>query len=72
MEALQMTKYAVHNTPIDFMADILTSKAELTTDVTSDVLAVLIASQDQDIQRENAMDQVVREIDDEPEDTETV
>jgi hypothetical protein len=70
MEALQMTKYAVHNTPIYFTTDILTPEAELTTDVTTDVLAVSITSQDQDIQCENAMDQVVWEIDDKLEDTE--
>jgi hypothetical protein len=65
MEALQMLKFAYRAEPFDFTADLITPEADLTIESNRDLLAELISFQGQDTDRENAMDQIVIEIEQE-------
>lgn len=63
MEALQMLKYSLNHSAMDFTSDLLTSEAELVTDTNVDLLANLLSARG-DLMRENAMDSIVVEIED--------
>lgn len=66
MEALQMLKFAVRNTPIDFTSDILTPEKELEGDTAPNLLAELTNEAHDDERRENVIDRVVFETQMEP------
>ena len=59
-----MLKYILnHATTLDFTSDLLTAEAELVMDINIDLLANLTSAKG-DLMRENAMDQIVMEIED--------
>ena len=66
MEALQMLKYTLNNSSagLNFTADILTAEADLVMDTNVDLLAKLMSATG-DSMRENAMDKIIMEIEDE-------
>jgi hypothetical protein len=63
MEALQMLKYILNSSTMDFTSDILTPEADLIMDTNVDLLANLSFATG-DLMRENAMDKIVVEIED--------
>jgi len=67
MEALQMLKYGFQSLPMDFTGDLLTPEAELTIKANQDLLAELISAVHEDVVRENAMDRIIIEIEEEQE-----
>jgi hypothetical protein len=66
MEALQMLKFAVWNTLINFTSDILTPEKELEGDTAPNLLAELTNEAHDDERRENVIDRVVFETQMEP------
>ena len=59
-----MLKYILnHMTTLDFTSDLLTAEAELVMDTNIDLLANLMSAKG-GLMRENAMDQIVMEIED--------
>jgi hypothetical protein len=66
MEALQMLKFAVWNTPIDFTSNILTPEKELEGDTAPNLLAELTNKAHNDERWENVIDRVVFETQMEP------
>jgi hypothetical protein len=66
MEALQMLKYILNSSNLDFTSDLLTPEANLVMDTNVDLLANLTFAAG-DLMRENAMDKIVVEIEDKAE-----
>ena len=62
MEALQMLKYAFQLLSLDFTGDLLTTETELMVETEYDLLAELISAAQEDMVRENVMDRIVSEI----------
>lgn len=57
-----MLKFAYRTELMDFTSDLLVTEAELTVERDRDLLGELMSVQQQDLARENAMDQIVIEI----------